>query len=168
MWRVQTFSWNPNDSKNAFVLTLFASIISASFFVGLSGSSAKDTTMNPGSIALIYTVDLFSGKPSEARDLVYSLDRQAFDVVAAVIKGNRVSAHGLSVGSSTIKGDAAVVVLEGTFCVAGPSGKVSKSKTSQVSKCFTNSNPKSSNKAAQVALIRSATGHWYVYYPRPK
>ncbi len=168
MCGVLFFNWSRKSWSKTFGLKLFASTIVASFFVISSAASAKDSTMDPGKIALNYTAELFSGRPSQARNLVYSLDRPAFDVIAEVIKGNRVSARGLSVGSATINGNLAVVVLEGTFCVAGPSGKVSTSKTFQPSKCFTNSNPRSSNKAAQVALIRSATGHWYVDYPKPK
>lgn len=168
MWRVITLARSRKRWPKVTVVGLVVSTILAGCLVDRTVSNTRAPTADPGKIAVAYTVDLFSDRLSRARELVYSLDRPTFDVFAAVIRGNRLSARGVSVGSSTVKGNSSVVVLEGTFCLAGPAGTGSRAKTSEVPKCFTNSNPKSSNKAARVALMRSATGHWYVYYPRPK
>ena len=136
--------------------------------VGGSVPNAKVLSADPGKIAVAFTTDIYSGRLGAARKLVYSLNQPTFDIFAAVIRGNRVSARDVSVGSSTINGNTALVILEGTFCVAGPTGTKAGAKTYGVPKCFTNSNPKSSNRAAWVKLIRLATGHWYVYFPKPR
>ena len=151
----------------AAIVFVTSSILTNSSVAGFEPNT-KALSANPGKTAVAFTVDLNSGKLGAARELMYSLDRPAFDILAAVIQGNRVSARDVSVGSSTINGNTAVVILEGTFCVAGPTGAAYGAKTYGVPKCFTNSNPKSSNRAAWVKLIRLATGHWYVYFPRPK
>ena len=150
------------------VAALVASTILTGCSVGGSVPNAKVLSADPGKIAVAFTADIFSGRLGAARKLVYSLNQPTFDIFAAVIRGNRVSAREVSEGSSTINGNTAVVILEGTFCVAGPTGTKAGAKTYGVPKCFTNSNPKSSNRAAWVKLIRLATGHWYVYFPKPK
>ncbi|MEJ0014532.1 MAG: hypothetical protein WDN07_02975 [Actinomycetota bacterium] len=168
MWPTITLAWRRKRWLAVMAIVFVASTILTGCSMGGSVSNTKALTADPGKIAVTFTVDLYSSKLSAARELVYSLDRPPFDILAAVIRGNRTSARDVSVGSSTINGNTAIVILEGTFCVAGPAGTASGAKAYGVPKCFTNSNPKSSNLAARVKLIRVATGRWYVYFPRPK
>jgi len=151
----------------AAIVFVTSSILTNSSLAGFEPNT-KALSAEPGKTAVAFTVDINSGRFGAARKLVYSLNQPTFDILATVIRGNRVSARDVSVGSSTINGNTAVVILKGTFCVAGPTGAAYGAKTYGVPKCFTNSNPKSSNRAAWVKLIRLATGHWYVYFPRPK
>ena len=168
MWSVITMARRHKRGSTVMAVALVVSTILTGCSVAGSVSNLKVATADPGKIAVTYTLDLFSGKLSGARELMYSLDRPAFDIIAAVIRNNRASARNVSVGSLDVNGNTALVILEGTFCVAGPTGTKAGAKTYGVPKCFTNSNPKSSNRAAWVKLIRLATGHWYVYFPRPK
>lgn len=107
---------------------------------------------------MAYTRDLFSGEWQAARPLVLPADRNTFDVLAAVIHQNTVSARDVSVGSENIDGNVGTIVLTGRFCTA------SGASQSAASACITNSNANTSNKALTVALARYE-GHWYVYYP---
>lgn len=119
---------------------------------------APTAASTPGGVAVAYARDLFSGQWQAARPLVLPQDRNTFDVLAAVIHQNTVSARDVSVGTENASGNTATIVLKGRFCTA--SGAAQSAATA----CITNSNPNASNKALTVALTHYA-GHWYVYYP---
>jgi hypothetical protein len=141
-------------------VTLF--IIALIMAGGCSTNSSSDrtppATPSPGSIAVAYARDLFSGHWQAGRSLVLPEDRNTYDALATVIRQNVVSARNVSVGSDNLSGNTDTVVLNGQFCTA--SGVAQSAATS----CIGNSNPKTSNKAFTVALTRYA-GRWYVYYP---
>lgn len=168
MWPDIMTTWSHKRWLALAAMVFVTSSILTDSSVAGSVPNAKVLSADPGKIAVAFTADIYSGRLGAARKLVYSLNQPTFDIFAAVIRGNRVSARDVSVGSSTINGNTALVILEGTFCVAGPTGTKAGAKTYGVPKCFTNANPKSSNRAAWVKLIRLATGHWYVYFPKPR
>ena len=168
MWSDIMTTWSHKRWMALAAIVFVTSSILADSSVAGSVPTAKVLLADPGKIAVAFTADIYSGRLGAARKLVYSLNQPTFDIIAAVIRNNRASARNVSVGSLTVNGNTALVILEGTFCVAGPTGIKAGAKTYGVPKCFTNSNPKSSNRAAWVKLIRLATGHWYVYFPKPR
>jgi hypothetical protein len=120
---------------------------------------------DPGTVAVSYTVDLYSGDLTKARNLVYPPDTQTFDLLSAIIRQNTVSDRSFAAGSATVRGDTGVVVLLGTFCTAPPAGASAASRHPVTPTCVTNKDRKSNEKQVQVSLIR-ATGQWYVNYPK--
>jgi hypothetical protein len=122
---------------------------------------------SPGRVAVDYVKDLYSDHLSAARLLILPQDWSTFNVVAAVISHNRVSAQAVSIGSIQVKGTRAVVMLRGTFCSAPGGAAPSGTATTLASVCITSSALNNTNKALRVTLTHAGS-RWYVYFPIPR
>ena len=147
---------------------IIASIMISNYSFGAPLQRNSVTKEDPSQVAIAYTEDLYSGKLDQSRQLVYPEDRPTFDIISAIIQGNRVSAREISVESLSVNGNTALVILEGTFCVGGPAKISSKTNVVPVQQCFTNRDAKSNNQATYVRLMKLQSGKWFVYYPKPK
>lgn len=106
------------------VLAAMAAVLFAAFFAGCSSSPKMQpsSATAPEKAAVTYAVDLYSGNLKGASDLVYPPDRHVFNIVSAVIRGNVISAEGVSAGGASVRGSTAIVVLEGKFCTGARGG----------------------------------------------
>ena len=103
----------------------------------------------PGGVAVRYAQALFGGDIDTAKSLVDPQGASAFALMASGLGQTHVTGKDLGVGSTSINGDAAVVILVGTFC--GADG------------CITNSSPHTDNPIFRVAE-RRAGGRWLVTF----
>lgn len=123
----------------------------------------------PGTAALQYSRALFDGNFTAASRYVAPASRNGFLVLTDGLSPNSVKSHDLAIGSTTVKGSTAVVVITGTVCTDGgvnPSPSA-KGGNSTAYNCITNTDRNSSNPVFTVNLDREADGQWMVVYLMP-
>ncbi len=177
----------------AVVLTL--ALLACSSSATPSHQASPDRS-SPAGVAVAYVTALFAGDLSRASTFVSPADRNVLQVISAGQSPSPGQIRNLAVGSTTVNGDSAYVVLTGTLCGplrrgglgslssggsaspapspppgpnAGGGGATSSPSSSATSRsCFTNTDPKSINPAFRVALVRSpGSDAWFVTFPHP-
>jgi hypothetical protein len=148
---------------------------------------------SPSSVAIAYVTALFEGNVNKANSFVSPVYRNILPVVNAGQSPAVGQTRNIAVGSSTVNGDSAFVVLTGTLCgprpqaaqpsAASPATNADSGGTPSpgppapappapsqhmARRCFTNTDPHSSNPAFRVELVRSQDGgNWFVTFPYP-
>ena len=156
---------------------------------GCSRGDARDggppDPSSPGGIAVAYVNAVTDGDYARAVTFVSPPER---NVLEAITAGNPPSgdARNIAVGSESISGDSAIVVLTGTICTAavatgpgstGSGGVPSSSPPTEASadstdppsrdnvRCFTNTDPRSMDPVFRVSLTRDATAdRWFITF----
>ena len=143
---------------------LFAAIgaLAGLLLLGVAGCGAsRSGTQSPdgaGEVALDYTNDLFTGDYDSVKALVQPSDRSGFQLINAGVEPGGADAENLGVGSVSLAGVAATVVLTGSVCRTATPGDPGG--------CITNSDPNSDNPIFRVSL-RQDSGSWQVVFQAP-
>lgn len=126
-----------------------------------TADSAAAHDNSPGNVAVRYVDAVYTGHLSTAKSLVIASDRGAFGALALVLAEESLSERNVSVGSVTISGKNASVIVLGTLCTQ-PGGSVTSQASRKVS-CVTNRNSHSTNSTFQV-LLQSSGQRWQVRF----
>lgn len=148
------------------IARFIAVTISLCAFSGCSSSGGEQATataglLTPGEVAVARTKAVFAHDTATALALTAPADRAAEEYLAQSLATRTMSATDIAVGSATITGGTATVVLTGTFCSRPRTGPPPSTP------CVTNTDPHSANPVFLVHLKRNGAGRWLVYYPEP-
>jgi len=151
-----------------------AGLVSALIALGLAGCASAASgpgpapSAAPGTVALRFTRTLLAGHFTAASRYVAPASRNAFLVLTDGLRPSSVSGRNLAVGSTTINGPAAVVVLTGTICTGGGTAPPSASPGRPApGACISNTDPHGGNPAFRVDLAKGPDGQWLVVYRVP-
>jgi len=127
------------------------------------------TGADPGNVALRYTRTIFTGNFIGASRYVAPASRKGFLVLADGVRSASIAAYRLAIGSTKVRGSAAVVVLTGTMCRSGSTAAVPSggSGASSRANCLTNDSPRSTSPIFTVHLSRASAGKWLVVFLYP-
>jgi hypothetical protein len=129
--------------------------------------AAGQDTQGAATAALQYAQALFAGDYRMAGGYLEPASHGAFMLITAGLKPSSLRSRNLAVGSSTVTGQAAVVILTGTICASATVGTEPSIAASGAMQCVTNSDRHSSNPIFGVQLTRAANGNWLVVYRVP-
>jgi hypothetical protein len=156
--------------------TIMAALICAAAGVLTACAAAPDTGStntrpshsSPGEVALSYFSDVFSGQFKEASQWVDPKSRAPFELVFNDLSPSAVNDADLGVGSSTVTGDTALVIMTGKICTDGEG--IAKSRPGSTPEpapklsytCQSNRNPHSVNPVFRVKLVLTHGNVWFV------
>lgn len=156
----------PGRSLMAAAAVACAALMTAGCGSGRPMAAGRDA-QGAGAAALQYAQALFAGDSRMAGGYVEPASRGAFMLIAGGLKPSSLRSRNLAVGSSTVTGQAAVVILTGTICASATVGTQLSNAASGAMQCVTNADRHSSNPVFDVELTRAASGNWLVVYRAP-
>lgn len=128
---------------------------------------AASSGNGPDQVAMSYARSLFSGDFDAASQRVDSAGRGSFLALTAGLGPSSVRGHDLAVGSSSVTGTSAVVVLTGTLCSTHSLATLSAAAQSPGAGCISNADPHSLNPIFRIDLSYEA-GRWLVTFRTPQ
>lgn len=134
-------------------------LASSLVLVSCSNANSNTTTRlgrSPGTVALNYVRDVYSGRFSEAENFVTPKQRSDFKMITLEIRPHSVSSNNLKVGSVAFSKSIATVILTGQLCSTTNTNKLNNSPGGKY--CVRNSNPHGTGAEFQVKLSSNANG----------
>jgi hypothetical protein len=131
-------------------------------------TNTQPSHSSPGEVALAYFSDVFSGEFKEASQWVDPKSRGPFELVFNDLSPSAVHDADLRIGSSTVTGDTALVIMTGKICTDGEGiakprpGSTPEPAPKPSYTCQSNRNPHSVNPVFGVKLILTHGNVWYV------
>ena len=110
----------------------------------------------PAATAIAYTNAIYARRFTEAELLVLATDRDVQKAEEPYLRATQTTASGVTVDSTTVTGNTAVVSLNGTFCAT--TGTAPK-------KCVSLPEDKRRYPGFSVFVKQDTDGKWYVYFP---
>jgi hypothetical protein len=123
----------------------------------------------PATVALRYARALFAGHFAAASRYVAPASRNSFLVLTDGLRSASIAGHHLAVGSTKVRGSAAIAVLTGTICSSGSVAPLPLpgSGVSAREDCVTNTDRHSTSPIFTVDLSRGPDDQWLIVFLVP-